>query len=168
MNTDPNGSWVHWFAFPTLGTGPDIVNIYDSSPNPGNPSSAVENAIAKLFHTEAAMLTLKFISCDQQNNTRDCGLFVVANVTELVFKGESGTVRYANGDILRFYLTECLENRSMSIFPKVGILDPRTKHCLVFKIPLFCTCRMPEDNELYFTCLSCKIGSTQDAKVYHT
>ena len=26
MNTDPNGSGVHWFAFSTLGTGPSIVN----------------------------------------------------------------------------------------------------------------------------------------------
>ena len=66
MNTDPNGSGVHWFVFSTLETGPGIVNIYDSSPNPGNPSSAVENAIAKLVHTEAAMLTLKFMGCDQQ------------------------------------------------------------------------------------------------------
>ena len=63
------------FAFSTLGTG--IVSIYDSSPNPGNPSSAVENAIAKLVHTEAAMLTLKFMGCDQQSNTRKCGLFAI-------------------------------------------------------------------------------------------
>ena len=80
MNTDLNGSGVHWFVFSTLETGPGIVNIYDSSPNPGNHSSAVKNAIAKLVHTEAAMLTLKFMGCDQQN-TRDCGLFVIANAT---------------------------------------------------------------------------------------
>ena len=102
MNTDPNGSGVHWFVFPTLETGPGIVNIYDSLPNPGNPSSAVENGIAKLVHTEAALLTLKFMGCDQQNNARHCGLFAIANATELAFKGEPGTVRYANGDILRF------------------------------------------------------------------
>ena len=81
MNTDHNGSGVHWFVFSTLGTGPGIVNIYDSSPNSGNPSSAVENAIAKLVHTEAAMLTLKVMGCDQQNNTRDCGIFAIANAT---------------------------------------------------------------------------------------
>ena len=56
---------------------------------------------------EAAMLTLEFMGCDQQNNTRDCGLFAIANATELAFKGEPGTVRYANGDILRFHLIEC-------------------------------------------------------------
>ena len=147
-------------AFSTLGTGPGSVNIQDSSPNPGNPSSAVENTIAKLVHTEAAMLTIKLIGCDQQNNTRDCGLFAIAKATELTFKGEPDTVRYANGDILRFHLIECLENRSMSIFPRVRILDPRTKHCLVMKIPLFCTCRMPEDNVSLV-----KNGSTQDTKV---
>ena len=156
MNTDPNGSGVHWFVFSTLGAKSGNVNIYDSSPNPGNPTSAVEKAIAKIVHTDEAMLTLKFMGCDQQTNNRDCGLFSKANATELVFKGDPGTVRYANGEILRFHLIECLENRVISIFPRVGILDPRTQHCLVMKIPVFCTCRMPEDNELYFSCLWCK------------
>ena len=153
MNTDPNGSGVHWFVFSTLGAKSGNVNIYDSSPNPGNPTSAVEKAIAKIVHNDEAMLTLKFMGCDQQTNNRDCGLFSIANATELAFKEDPGTVRYANGEVLRFHLIECLENRVISIFPRVGILDPRTQHCLVMKIPVFCTCRMPEDNELYFSCL---------------
>ena len=44
-----------------LGIESGIVNIYDSSPNPRNPSFAEENAIAKLVHTDAAMLILKFM-----------------------------------------------------------------------------------------------------------
>ena len=33
------------------------------------------------------------MSCDQQNNNRDCALFSIANVTELAFKGGPGTAR---------------------------------------------------------------------------
>ena len=33
------------------------------------------------------------MSCDQQNNNRDCALFSIANATELAFKGGPGTVR---------------------------------------------------------------------------
>ena len=77
---------------------PGTVNIYASSPTPGSPSSAVENAIAKLVHIDAAMLTLKFMGCGQQNNARDRGLFSIENATELAFKGDPGTVRYASGD----------------------------------------------------------------------
>ena len=32
------------------------------------------------------------MGCDQQNNKRDCGLFSIANATELAFKGDPGTV----------------------------------------------------------------------------
>ena len=46
------------FVFSTLGAGSGNVNIYDSSPNPGNPTSAVENAIDTIVHTDAATLTI--------------------------------------------------------------------------------------------------------------
>ena len=101
MNTDPDGSGVHWFVFSTLGAKSGNVTIYDSSPNPGNPTSAVEITIAKLVYTDGAMLTLKFMGCDQQTNNRDCGLFSIANVTELAFKGDPGTIKVCQwGDFL--------------------------------------------------------------------
>ena len=34
MNTDPNGSGVHWFVFSTLGAKSGNVTIYDGYPNP--------------------------------------------------------------------------------------------------------------------------------------
>ena len=37
------------------------------------------------------------MSCDQQNNNRDCALFSIANATELAFKGGPGTVRWGGG-----------------------------------------------------------------------
>ena len=67
--------------------------------------------IAKLVHTDEAMLTFECIGCDQQTINRDCGLISIAKATELAFKGDPGTVRYANGEILRFHLIECLKNR---------------------------------------------------------
>ena len=96
MNTDPIGTGVHWSVFSTLGAKSGIVNIYDSSPNPGNPTSVVQKAIGKLVHTDEAMLTLKSMGCDHQTNNRDCGLFSIANATEFTFKGDPGTLRYAN------------------------------------------------------------------------
>ena len=100
MNTDPNGSGVHWFTFSTLRANSGVVNIYDSASQPGNLRSAVEDAIAKLVHTSTEMLTLHFMECQQQENTRDCGLFAIANATELAFNGNPSTVRYASGDIM--------------------------------------------------------------------
>ena len=51
MNTDPNGSGVHWFTFSTLRGNLGVVNIYGSASQPGNLRSVEENAIAKLVHT---------------------------------------------------------------------------------------------------------------------
>ena len=70
MNTDPNGSGVHWFTFSTLRANSGVVNIYDSAPQPGNRRSAVEDAIAKLVHTSTEMLTLHFMECQQQENRK--------------------------------------------------------------------------------------------------
>ena len=33
------------------------------------------------------------MGCDQQNNSRDCALFSIANAPELAFEGGPGTVR---------------------------------------------------------------------------
>ena len=33
------------------------------------------------------------MSCNQQNNNRDCAIFSIANATELGFEGGPGTVR---------------------------------------------------------------------------
>ena len=41
------------------------------------------------------------MECQQQSNNRNGDLFAVANGTELAFKG----------DLLRFYLIECQENK---------------------------------------------------------
>ena len=38
------------------------------------------------------------IGCDQQNNNRDCGLFSIANATELAFKGDPSTVSGVSTD----------------------------------------------------------------------
>ena len=38
------------------------------------------------------------IGCDQQNNNRYCGLFSIANATELAFKGGPGTVSGVSTD----------------------------------------------------------------------
>ena len=107
----------------TLRANLGVVNIYDSASQLGNLRSAVENAIAKLVHTSTEMLTLHFMECQQQENTRDCGLFAIANATELVFKGNPSTVRYASGDVMRFHLIECLEAKQIDPFPRTGLLE---------------------------------------------
>ena len=107
MNT--NNSGIHWLVFSTLRTKPDVVYKYDSASHPGNLNSDVENAITELANT--TVLSLRFMEYQQQKNSRDCGLYAVANATELAFNGEPFTLRYAIGDIMRFHPIEHLENQ---------------------------------------------------------
>ena len=46
-----------------------------------------------LIANPAGNICPKYECCDQQNNNRDCGLFSIANATELAFKGDPCTVR---------------------------------------------------------------------------
>ena len=55
------------------------------------------------------------IGCDQQNNNRDCGLFFIANASELALKEDPGTVRCVSRDRQCFQVYIALQSFSMII-----------------------------------------------------
>ena len=153
MNT--TGSGVHWSTFSTLRANSGVVNIlYDSASQPGNLRFAVENATAK--HTSTKVLTFHFRECQQEENTKDCELFAISNTTELAFNGNPSTVRYEKGEIMWFHLIAGFAVKQTDPFPRSGILEHKNKIAFSQMEPLHCSCRMPENAELCFTCRICK------------
>ena len=57
---------------------------------------------------------------------------------------------------MRFHFIECFEGKQIDHFPRTVVLEHRNQAALIQKVPLHCSCRMPENEELYFTCSMCK------------
>ena len=61
-------------------------------------SDQVGNPEGRFSHVAAHIILGSTIGCDQQNNNIGCGLFSIANATELAFKGDPGTVSGVSTD----------------------------------------------------------------------
>ena len=87
---------------------PRHVYIYDSASNPGNLHSNVENVIAVYRVSVRSRATIETV------------VYMQLQMSQSI---HSSTVRYAGGDTLRFHLIECLENKIISLYPGVGVID---------------------------------------------
>ena len=83
-----------------------------------------------------------------------CALFAIAFATTLCHGGDPTTKRY-DQRAMRQHLVDCLESSRMTEFPPtddtVGLVHP-----VVGKnVPIYCTCRLPNNNAAYFKCCGC-------------
>jgi len=156
INTDVNGPGVHWIAFSTVGCKDGVVNIFDSSDSAHLRSDVVE-CIAKKVKTPDSMLTLNFHECPIQSNANDCGVYAIANLVAIVNGIDLSKVDFIESEI-RGHLRSCMEEKEFSPFPAsptTRIKSSQVKSAQI--VPIFCSCRMPEDDKLYFTCSGCDL-----------
>ena len=106
---------------------------------------------------EGSLITLKFIECDHQKNANDCGVYAIANMVALLHGIDPCIVTYPPG-LLRTHLKLCMEKRSFEMFPNcVDETDDMNTRVVTTNVEeLFCSCKMPEDSNLYFSCTVCK------------
>ena len=125
----------------------DIVGIYDSS-RPHSVSLHTKKMVCSFYKCQTDALHFDIINIESQPNSYDCGVFAIANATELVFGGDPATCRWDCGR-MRAHLKDCLETGVMKKFPKKSQrrvpFGSRTRSTFLERV--YCTCRMPNDKE---------------------
>lgn len=154
---------IHWITTSnvkstTKSVYDDTVNIYDSNWSLRSSLSlpTIQN-ICSFLKSPAKKLLFQYIDILRQENSSDCGVYALANATELAL---GGNPQLCNWEVekMRGHVIACLEKGYMAPFPKKG------KRCVGFsggrKVPsttvaLYCVCRMPNDGTKHIQCQRC-------------
>ena len=85
------------------------------------------------------------MDCTYQNNSDDCGLYVIANAAAEAFGTDPTTQEYGT-ELMRGHLIDCFKQNEMSLFPagtrKSAFVDG-VRYSVYLKV--FCSCQMPEE-----------------------
>lgn len=142
----------HWVCLSTVGCTDGHVKVYDSMGT--CPSrTAIINSCQMLFYN-GKRVTVSNQKVQRQQGASDCGLFAIAFATSLCFGNDPQEISYAQL-LLRSHFIACLEDHKMIPF---ATTDRRVqKHLSVSKavVPIYCTCRMPNDGDAYVQCHHC-------------
>ena len=147
-----SNGYDHWLMVSTIGAVEGTVNVYDSLYE--SVGSHVKNQIAAIVNTEDKEIELNFIDVQTQKGTCDCGLFSLAFATCLV-NGCLPEKQLFAQDRMRAHLYECLQKGELTMFPVVKERKPKKAVKSTDTIPVFCDCRMPEDNSMV-QCSECE------------
>ena len=134
----------HWIVVSNVGCKKAVVNIYDSAYN--FLSLNTKKQICSLWQPSSDQVEFQLVNVQRQPNSSDCGLFAIANATELAH-GRDPLLCMWDACQMREHLFNCLEIRKIEQFP---LICPRRipvgkhiKKTLVENI--YCICRMPND-----------------------
>ena len=134
----------------------DVVYVYDSLVR-SNMSLQTKKMICSLAQSRSKTITFDVINVMVQQNTWDCGMFAIANATELMYGYDPARCQWKT-DEMRKHLIDCFDNGRMLRFPMVKQrrlpLGSRVRYTL--KEEIYCVCRMPNDKRLAMVqCSSC-------------
>lgn len=132
----------HWllvaYGFPSLPK--NCVVIFDSLRS--EPSNLVLASCASLLGTSQDNFVLYSSSCQQQNNSDDCGVYAIAFATALLFNLDPSKVTFHSGK-LRNHLKSCLLRRELTPFPSVGSRCANERESSETVVDVICSCRRP-------------------------
>ena len=134
----------------------DVIYAYDSLLQPGM-SLNTKKMICSLARPVCNTVTLDIINVMSQPNTWDCGVFALANATELLYGYDPARCHWEVGG-MRKHLLECLKRGHMLRFPtlKQRRLPLGSRVKFSFKESIYCVCRMPNDKKIPMVqCSSC-------------
>ena len=120
----------HWLLITTMGCPPGIVKVYDSMVN--KLPFQTKEQICALLVTKETQIELLHIDLQQQKNSNDCGLFVLAFAAAL-YSGQEPRDAGAMREL------KCLDADNMEPFPCVPMLKKRK--CRKDITEVFCKCR---------------------------
>ena len=123
----------------------DSVQLFDSYQS-STVSMNLMKQVCGLIRPKGDQLNLDIVNLMPQPNGCDCGIFVIACGTELVY-GHDPAPCYWNVSLMRQHLKCCFESGKMIRFPTTKQrripLGGRVKHMVSEKI--YCICRMPNE-----------------------
>ena len=142
----------HWTRILTIECQTGHVDVYDSLYSTLSPSAVQQ--VCNLLHTKEAKLTVRMRDVQIQSGASECGLFSIACAVCL-YQGKDPCKFSWTQELMRKHLTACLSNQRMSLFPgKSRKVFAEIKSSI--HVPVFCSCRMPENNMGMIQCTRCE------------
>lgn len=145
---------AHWVTSQRL---KNKVTVFDSLPFSGVPDTLKKQIImlyAPLFTGVNEVLDVNFVCCQKQTGINDCGLFAIANCIGLANSCNLSKLSFEQG-AMRQHLIQCLENRTMEMFPHKPFTSRPKVHKV--KMTLHCTCKLYFPDEGMIECDQCKL-----------
>ena len=100
--------------------------------------SEVESQIAAVMFTANDSFSPYLPLIEQQDNSVDCGLYVIANATEFAYK------RQIDRSQLRSHWLKCVEKQEVSPFPRTEERNLQKEDMEIIVTKVHCVCRLPE------------------------
>ncbi len=149
-----NVSEIHWVTISNIDVArgglvsTDEVYVYDSLLPKKIPLHVKKQACCLLRNQIGKEVTFKLIDVMCQPNLIDCGLFALANLTELSYRGDPAR-RQWDVPNMRAHLKECFEMGMMQRFPivKERRIHKRLEPPLI-PDKIYCICKMPNDKSI--------------------
>ena len=117
------------------------VYYYDSVA-PTHLANATILQIANIMHTNDSFIRVIRVPVQQQEGSKDCGLFAVAFAVAACMGRELSKVSFDQKK-MRQHLVSCIESKKMIAFPERKVRHSCSKESTVI-IDVHCSCRMPE------------------------
>ena len=123
-------------------------------------SSFVKKMVCSFYKCKSQAIHFDLVNVETQPNSYDCGVYAIANATELAYSLDPALCSW-NQSMLRRHLKSCLEQGSISQFPKSGKrkipFGSRVKHTVLERIYCVMSCRMPNDKmRAMIACDNCR------------
>ena len=103
----------HWIVASTVCCKIGDVKIYDSVFRTADEET--KKIVQSLFKVKENV-TLKFVHCQKQKGSKDCGVFSIAFAIAIAFKVNTHKLKL-DQQSMRCHLVKCLHNKCMSPFP---------------------------------------------------
>ena len=95
-------------------------------------------------------MIINMINVQRQINGCDCGVFAIANATELAFGKDPLLCQY-DMEVMRMHFLKYLENTKMECFrPRKIPIGNHIKN--THKMKVYCTCRLPNNPQKSMVC----------------
>lgn len=136
----------HWLTVTNMISGTseyfsDTVRIYDSG-RPRRISMSVKSSICSFMRPKSSLLCFDVMDVDGQLNSYDCGVYVIAYATHLVY-GLDPVLYNWDSKNLRAHLLTSFVNGMFQPFPTYGTRNRKSLKCLHSESEtVHCTCRM--------------------------
>lgn len=154
----------HWIVATTIHfDNPDdaavTFDVYDSAGGHNPLDLDSKQQICSLVQMqEQRTVSIRVVNTQHQPNNFDCGLFALANATELVLEKDPKLCFY-DVSRMRPHLLSCLDECKISSFPvkKQRRVTPGYTFTKVYKEVLYCYCqRINEPNRQMIMCDNCR------------
>lgn len=138
----------HWVLFAKgFGKHPDKIMCFNSSRGDDSPGQNVITRVALMDPCSDDSIKIEIMECHKQNDGYNCGAFVLAYLTALVFGKNPTELQFDIGK-MRGHIKQCLLSETVLLFPSKKIRTNKnwtSKRTVEEEI--FCVCRAPHDDK---------------------